>query len=582
DTKLIAAAMAVLGYVLLIAMLIVEVRVAVTKLPPAPGIALDFHEWATFATSLDAAHASQRSALSMLTTLVLGVSGAALLVAGFAARDALHRYLGLVAFIVALGKLALWDVWMIDRIYQIVLFIGMGGLLVAGGFLYARFGKRLVKLVREGAAVSVVLLALFASRDVKAAPPHFDVTHEEWMRAIAPVSAPGDYRVEVDLDLYRQSKSVEPLSDVRIVDDQQREIPYDLQSISSVLSPAPVIAELLDPGVGTDGSAVATFKMSGGPSCHVRLVIDGDTFVRHARIETGDTLSDLRSVSDAGVVYRIVAPGAGSVARSGSGVIEGIELDYPRSLATYVRVTLAADETKSARVAIQGGTFTCTPTWTMPATQSLPLTLEETHVDADHKSTIMTLDAGATGVPLTALVLDVDGGEFRRNVTVSATNYRQAWPAAGSGEIYRLHPRPSTLVESLRIPLTSDKRWFRIEIANEDSPPLTVRGVKGEVPTQQIVFRAVNPSNFVLLIGDPAAIAPIYDLPGILAQEEDHAVTTRLALAAAIKNPRFGEQPAPPDPPLTEQHRGVIRMLLALALALLSLWAVRLLRKPAA
>ncbi|MGH7284910.1 MAG: DUF2339 domain-containing protein, partial [Polyangiaceae bacterium] len=579
DTRPMAAAMAILAYVLLIAMLIVEVRVAATKLPPAPGVPLDMEEWQTFASALDAALLHQRSALSMLTTLVLGGSGAALLVAGFAARDALHRYLGLLAFTVALGKLALWDVWMIDRIYQIVLFIGIGGLLVAGGFLYARFGKRLVKLVREGAPAGAVLLVLLASRSARAAPPHFDVTHAEWMRAIDPVAAPGDYRVEVDLDLYRQSKSaatlsdVRMLSDVRIVDDQQREIPYDLQAINTVRLPPAVVSEFLDPGTGTDGSAVATFKMSGGPSCHVQLVVDGETFVRHARIETGDSLTDLRTVSDTGVVYRVVAPGSGSVERT--------DLDYPRSLAGFLRVTLAPDEVKAAPVGIRGATFSCTPTWTMPATQTLPLAIEETHVDADKKTTVVTLDAGASGAPLTALVLDVDGGEFRRNVTVSATNYRQAWPDAGSGEIYRLHPRPSVTVQSLRIPVTSDKRWFRIEIANEDSPPLTVRSVTAELPTRQIVFRAANPGNYRLLVGDPEAQAPIYDLPSILAQKEEPDRATRLALAAAIKNPRFGEQPAPPNPPFTEQHRGVIGIVLALVLGLLSLWAVRLLRKPA-
>lgn len=573
DTKPLAVAMMVLGYVLLVGVLIVEVRGAATKLPAAPGMPLDADEWAVFQASLEAAHASQRSALSMLTTLVLGVSGAGLLVAGFAARDALHRYLGLVAFTLALGKLALWDVWMIDRIYQIVLFIGMGALLVAGGFLYARFGKRLVKLVREGAAAGAVVLVLLASRSAEAAPPHFDITHAEWVRAIDPVATPGDYRVEVDLALYRQSKSAGALDDVRIVDDAQHEIPYDLQAIDTVRAPSPVIAVFLDPGTGTDGSAVATFKLSGGPHCHVKLKVDGDTFVRHARIETGDTLSELRTVSDSGVVYRIAEPGAK--------IVERTELDYPRSLATFLRVTLAADVTKSARVAITNATFSCTPTWTMPAVQSVPLAIEETHVDADRKTTIVTVDAGASGAPLTALVLDVEGAELRRSVTVSATNYRQAWPGVGGGEIYRLHPRPSVLVESLRIPLTSDKRWFRIEIANEDSPPLAVRGVEGELPTGQIVFRAANPGNYRLLVGDPGASAPTYDLPSILAQKEEPEPTTRLGLAPAVKNPRFGEQPAPPDLPFTERHRTIIGVGLAVLLGLLSLWAVRLLRRPA-
>lgn len=570
----IAAAMAVLAYVLLIGMLIVEVRVGATKLPGPPGIPLDSDEWQVFLASLDAAHAAQRGALSMLTTLVLGASAAALLVAGFAARDALHRYLGLVAFTVALGKLALWDVWMIERIYQIVLFIGMGGLLVAGGFLYARFGKRLVKLVRDGATTAAILLLLIAPRKADAAAPHFDITHLQSVRAIDPVPAPGDYRVEVDLDLYRQSKSVGLLSDVRIVDDSQHEIPYDLQAIDTVRSPPPLVSEFLDPGTGADGSAVATFKVSGGPHCHLKLALNGDTFVRHVRIETGDALGDLHTVSDSGYVFRIAATGSGTVQRA--------DVDYPRSLATYVRVTLAGDETRAARVAIDGGVFSCTPTWSMPATQSVPLTIEESHVDADLKSTIVTLDAGESGAPLTALTLEIEGGEFRRSVEVFATNYRQAWPRAGYDEIYRLRPRPSVLVESLRVPLSSSKRWFRIAIANEDSSPLVVRAVRGEMPTRQIVFRAANPGNYRLLVGDPAAVGPSYDLPNILAQKEDAPPLIRLGLAAASANPRFGERPAPPDPPFTERHRGVIGVVLALLLGLLSLWAVRLLRKPAA
>ena len=76
---------------------------------------------------------------------------------------------------------------------------------------------------------------------------------------------------------------------------------------------------------------------------------------------------------------------------------------------------------------------------------------------------------------------------------------------------------------------------------------------------------------------------PTYDLPSILAQKEEPDPTTRLGLAAAIKNPRFGEQPdaAPIRRSPRTQHRGVIGILLAALLGLLSLWAVRLLRKPA-
>jgi hypothetical protein len=570
EIRRIAGVMVALAYVLVVGMLIIEVREAATRLPAPPAVPLDDAEWAVFARLLDTTLNRQRGALSMFTTLVLGASASLLLVLGFAMRDALHRYLGLGTFTLALFKLALWDVWMIERVYQIVLFTGIGGLLVAGGFLYARFGKHLVKLVREGTRAAVMVLFVLTSARSATAAPHFDVTHAERMRSIEAVPRPGDYRLEVDLDLYRQSRSAALLGDVRIVDDEQREVPYVVQAIDSVHAPPPVVSDFLDPGEAKDGTAVATWKMSGGPHCKVKLYLRGENFVRRARVETGDAPSNLHVVSEGAYVFDIGAPS--SVARS--------EVSYPRSLSTFVRVTLAADDTRAAPVAIRGGAFACEPAWTMPTTSNLPLTIEETHTDAARKTTVVTLDAGAAGVPLTALTLDVEGDEWKRHIDIAATNYREAWPAAGSGEIYRLQPRPGIRIESLHVPLSSAKRWLRLEIANEDSAPLVVRAVTANVATRQIVFRASRAGTHRLLVGDPKADSPHYDLETILAQKEDAPETPRLALAAATPNPQLGEQPTPPDPPFTERHRQPIALALVALLVALSVWALRLLRKP--
>jgi hypothetical protein len=218
----------------------------------------------------------------------------------------------------------------------------------------------------------------------------------------------------------------------------------------------------------------------------------------------------------------------------------------------------------------------------MPATQDVPLKVEEVHTDDQRRVTVVTLDAGASGVPITAITLDVaEGGEFKRRVTVSATNYRDVWPTLGSGDVYRFRPRPSALLELLRVPVVSSKRWFRVEIANEDSAPLVVRGAHAEAATRQIVFRAVSVGKHRLLVGDPTATIPSYDLAAILAHKEDAPTPPRVALSVAVANPQRGAQPTPPDAPFTEQHRQAIGIALAALLGALSLWAVRLLRRSA-
>ena len=71
------------------------------------------------------------------------------------------------------------------------------------------------------------------------------------------------------------------------------------------------------------------------------------------------------------------------------------------------------------------------------------------------------------------------------------------------------------------VPVTSAKRWYRMEIANEDSVPLVVRRVYAEVATRQIVFRTVRGGPHRLFVGDPKAVPPHYDLHGILAEKEE-------------------------------------------------------------
>jgi hypothetical protein len=83
-------------------------------------------------------------------TLVFGGYAAALLAIGFVARDRLHRYLGLGLFGLALCKLGIVDVWTLRRLHQVLALLGLGALLVAAGFLYARFGRRLLALLRDG------------------------------------------------------------------------------------------------------------------------------------------------------------------------------------------------------------------------------------------------------------------------------------------------------------------------------------------------------------------------------------------------------------------------------------------------
>jgi len=157
--RIAAALLVSLGHLLLLTSLLTEVRDAVVRIPLVPE-GVGFREFRAFQNSYLHAVRDQAGRVSMAVTFVLGAYAAALVGIGFAARDRLHRVLGLGLFAIALLKLGVWDVWQLERLYKTIVLVGMGVLLLSASFLYARFGPRLAALLRDGTAAPMVLLLL--------------------------------------------------------------------------------------------------------------------------------------------------------------------------------------------------------------------------------------------------------------------------------------------------------------------------------------------------------------------------------------------------------------------------------------
>jgi uncharacterized membrane protein len=83
-------------------------------------------------------------------TLILALYATGLVGGGFLFRERHHRYLGLVLFSVTIAKLIFWDVFHQEVLFRVLVLIGVGILLLGASFLYARYGRRLVTLVRDG------------------------------------------------------------------------------------------------------------------------------------------------------------------------------------------------------------------------------------------------------------------------------------------------------------------------------------------------------------------------------------------------------------------------------------------------
>ena len=51
------------------------------------------------------------------------------------------RFAALALLLIPIGKVFVYDVFTLERVFRIVAFMGLGAMLVIGGYVYQRFGK---------------------------------------------------------------------------------------------------------------------------------------------------------------------------------------------------------------------------------------------------------------------------------------------------------------------------------------------------------------------------------------------------------------------------------------------------------
>jgi hypothetical protein len=531
--------------------------------PSAPSLTLSKDEFAVFVDAYQAAAAAQEERLAMLTTLLLGLYATGLVGIGFGVRNRIQRYLGLSLLALTLGKLALYDVWQLPRAYQILVLMGVGALLLGASFLYARFGKRLVAILRDGVGPAA-LLCLFALSPRASA---FEPAAFPERRAVEGVGAPGLYHVEVDPALYaHQPAGAELEASLRMAGPRGEEIPFLVREVP--VAPPPVFhpAEVVDPLHHPDGSDSAVLDLGKGGLKHseVRLDISGEEFFRRTRLEVSSDERNWAQLAEGAVVYRV---------REAAVPAEQLLLRYPVSDARYLRVTLLADS-RPGSLRITGAQVAHREAAQEPIRRTVPIQVLSGPVRSPGKRSTWTLDLSLSGLPLTTIRLELGARAFERRAELTASDSNAYWRPVASTMLYRDEAGNGSAEFDLP-PVR--KRYFQLSVRDEDDAPLTLQSVQGLYRAQEIVFRADVAGPYLLYLGSTQVAPPSYDLPAVLARSPG-TTPTAAALGEFSPNPFFGVRQEPPRP-FTERYSTLLGGVLGGLLLALSAWTVRLLRQ---
>lgn len=139
----------VAGFVLALAYVLDQTSLIVSLLATS---GVNMHDIESILRHVDDA----RDTLVVALTALLALFGAAVLAWGFSVRSRLDRWVGLIGVGLALLKLVTYDLSVMDSVARTVVLVCFGALLLASGFLYARFAPGMKSLLRPADAIDAV------------------------------------------------------------------------------------------------------------------------------------------------------------------------------------------------------------------------------------------------------------------------------------------------------------------------------------------------------------------------------------------------------------------------------------------
>jgi hypothetical protein len=372
-------------------------------------------------------------------------------------------------------------------------------------------------------------------------------------------NAPGLAAIVVPEDVYVHSSN--QLADIRIVDDQGREVPFVLAVPSG--------------HTHTDRRPVRTHEQSFAPGEFTQFVLDvGANAQFHNAIQVNTPETDFiawaeAAVSDDARQWRIVCDRA-PLFRFNKQSLQGVQtLYYSETNARYIRLRILEGSHRFPMTSVEVLYEVTTPAERVSI--SVPLAAAQS---TNSQESLWRADLPAE-LPVNEACFETDEPEFSRSVSVESSEDGEDWSNAGAGEIYRFH-HDDVLREWLRVGFSGgwSPHW-RVRVANGSNSPLAGARVTLYMTPRRLVFRAAPARRYLLLYGQSEAKPPQYDIERTV-RVENFLKLPDATLGAEQINDVY-EDPRP----WSERHPAILWIAAIIAAGLLGFAALRSLRHSA-
>ncbi|MGH9792868.1 MAG: DUF3999 family protein [Candidatus Acidiferrales bacterium] len=423
---------------------------------------------------------------------------------------------------------------------------------------------------RLGAVASLALIALAALAQ----------SPDLWRgwRYSAPIAAGGAAEtrlVRAQVPLEAAAHGQPGWSDLRVVDEAGREVPYVLHAQMEKRSVQRREARLLEVSFAPGESTQGIVDLGSEPPEHnsIELEVNQPDYFLWVEVAVGHNGRNWRILNERSPIYRFTS----------NGLAGNQTVHYSTSRSRYLRVRLLDGEKKLPLRAVRVTQEVREEAEMVP----LPATFRPDPA-APRQQTWRTADlrgpdqSGRGAQPVSEVRFEHDAPDFYRTLRISRSDDGKFWSQAASGDIYRVKRSARAGADNQGARATRERlcvtlpetygRYWRVELMDRNDPPLQALRITLHTVPRHALFRAEPGRSYRLLYGNERAPAPQYSL-GQLIDPAEIASAARITVGAATA------VDAPADPlPWTERHPYVLWAAAIFAAAVLGLLALRALR----
>lgn len=368
----------------------------------------------------------------------------------------------------------------------------------------------------------VVRLAVASLLSVTVAARAADVPSEWKQQQDVGVPGPGLIRLNIPIEALGASRP--ELEDLRLYDPDGRELSY---VVEQVLPTGRIAREprTFDVSLVPNSTVITLETGLAEPIDGVSLVTPAGNFIKAVSVE--DSNDRMRWVPIVGGVPLFRQPSGASQ----------LHLRLPPSKRAFLRLTV--DDRRSAPVPFTGAVLHAG----MPEalTEAVALSILE-RVESP-RQTRLVLALPAANLRVASLVLDAADPLFTRDVTAAMRQVRESGireVELARATIYRLAldgQAPATNLE-IKVEAPVPAREMVLLVNNQDSPPLTITGVRALRRPTHLVFHAARAGTHHLATGNSQCAPARYDLASLGKDLKGAAATTVIPGPLAL-NPSY-------------------------------------------